>query len=618
MRVVLLAVCSANVVAFLQRHADADERHPSNDAPTSRSLMFATVPQKMSPSEEMSPSKGTYSSNAGSGNDTPITKLFLVGHTAAFAAQRCKGQGELVSTVDLNQRAGGKYIYLCASRRTAAEDASGSAPAVDDVRIQTSSSCPTGWKSPEKFDGLNGDLNQEAGGKDIFMCYKTGGSDSGWEPGDLQSVAVVTGKDAACPSGSSRVTTLNGLDGDLNQEAGGDWIYLCKALHIPKCGPPGVGKQFASGKSATTPCGTNCGACFEDILTCGALPSGKQFASGKTATFPCGTTCATTCFEDKFPKPFNSPWFCTDRPDDPKDPSDCNDMSTWGDNRVGSEFIRDEDRSDSSWKIENEDTKNIEFLALQKAASWHKDDCGGEACGVAKALKYSKPQGFDGRYGARTAAYAPFGIEKYYNYFGENNAKSTMYVVAPPGTAGWGVEKGEPFFLNVFADLSKAPSGGEISVVSVFMTYPADLYEVLGWEYGEYPQVSKLGHFHACTGGTGPGTLNCKASGTRHQQGHKGTSGNSFAGIIFTPVPPEPKGGFGRQDSEGSAYHIGSWKVKLKNSAAAGDYGGTARGIGFSGAIVTPASLKMGSTESCLPVYSASRKPRPYTCLIVK
>jgi hypothetical protein len=31
--------------------------------------MFATVPQKMSPSEGMSPSKGTYSSTAGSGND---------------------------------------------------------------------------------------------------------------------------------------------------------------------------------------------------------------------------------------------------------------------------------------------------------------------------------------------------------------------------------------------------------------------------------------------------------------------------------------------------------------------------------------------------------------------
>ena len=39
---------------------------------------------------------------------------------------------------------------------------------------------------------------------------------------------VVTGKDAACPSGSSRVTTLNGLDGDLNQQAGGDFIYLCQ------------------------------------------------------------------------------------------------------------------------------------------------------------------------------------------------------------------------------------------------------------------------------------------------------------------------------------------------------------------------------------------------------
>ena len=135
MRVALLTACSANVVAILLRPANladgstgaeghADERAPNNDAPTSRSLMFATVPQKMSPSEEMSPSKGTYSSNAGSGNDTPITKLFLVGHTP-YVAQRCKGQGELVSAVDLNKGAGGKYIYLCASRRTAAEDASG-------------------------------------------------------------------------------------------------------------------------------------------------------------------------------------------------------------------------------------------------------------------------------------------------------------------------------------------------------------------------------------------------------------------------------------------------------------------------------------------------------------
>ena len=59
MRVALLTACSANVVAMiLQRPANladgstgaeghADERAPNNDAPTSRSLMFATVPQKM-------------------------------------------------------------------------------------------------------------------------------------------------------------------------------------------------------------------------------------------------------------------------------------------------------------------------------------------------------------------------------------------------------------------------------------------------------------------------------------------------------------------------------------------------------------------------------------------
>ena len=72
MRMVLLAVCSANAVAFLQRHANqaddttgaeahADERPHSNDAPTSRSLMFATVPQKMSPSEGIGTSVSTTS-----------------------------------------------------------------------------------------------------------------------------------------------------------------------------------------------------------------------------------------------------------------------------------------------------------------------------------------------------------------------------------------------------------------------------------------------------------------------------------------------------------------------------------------------------------------------------
>ena len=34
---------------------------------------------------------------------------------------------------------------------------------------------------------------------------------------------------SACPSGSTRVTALDGLDGDLNQNAGGSFIYLCKA-----------------------------------------------------------------------------------------------------------------------------------------------------------------------------------------------------------------------------------------------------------------------------------------------------------------------------------------------------------------------------------------------------
>ena len=119
MTVVLLAVCSANVVAFLQGPASqADDatgaeghadRPPSSDAPTSRSLLFAKVEP---------PKKMTYSSVVdGSGKPgwmgytKPITKLFLVGYGDGPSKSCQDRYGELVSTADLNQGAGGRYIY---------------------------------------------------------------------------------------------------------------------------------------------------------------------------------------------------------------------------------------------------------------------------------------------------------------------------------------------------------------------------------------------------------------------------------------------------------------------------------------------------------------------------
>ena len=92
-----------------------------------------------------------------------------------------------------------------------------------------------------------------AGGKDIFMCYRTGGSYAGepLDPGDILSVAVVSGKNAACPSPScsfsspeycyDRVRNIrDGLDGNLNQNAGGPFISLCQAPYSPPVENQGV------------------------------------------------------------------------------------------------------------------------------------------------------------------------------------------------------------------------------------------------------------------------------------------------------------------------------------------------------------------------------------------
>ena len=223
------------------------------------------------------------------------------------------------------------------------------------------------------------------------------------------------------------------------------------------------GKQFASGKTATSPCGSDgCDACFEDIPKCGPPGVGKQFASGKSATTPCGTNCGA-CFEDKFPKPFNSPWFCTDRPDDPKDPSKC------------STFFYDKD---SEYVTSMSEYGDMNFLRNPLQYDYDKK-AGGS---VAKAIKHD----------ARDRK-APKGIEKYEHntMCGLDSCGVGVYVVTPQE-----IEVGKSFSANVFADMRHVP--GNIQVGHFKVTYPTALYEVLGWEYGAFPKDSLLGTVIPC------------------------------------------------------------------------------------------------------------------------
>jgi len=84
--------------------------------------------------------------------------------------------------------------------------------------------CPGGWRDVTAGGSLNGDLNQAVGGKYIYLAYQC--------CHDISSCRAITGLVLTkndCPSGYTHVEReWRELSGDLNQGAGGTDIYLCQ------------------------------------------------------------------------------------------------------------------------------------------------------------------------------------------------------------------------------------------------------------------------------------------------------------------------------------------------------------------------------------------------------
>jgi len=96
--------------------------------------------------------------------------------------------------------------------------------AISDLRL-TNRDCPSGYKKLTTCcDG--GDLNNNAGGDDIYLCYKEAQHTDSF----LVDLRLTNSK--TCPNGWEKVEgTRNG--GELNRGAGGEDIYLC--MRKQKC-----------------------------------------------------------------------------------------------------------------------------------------------------------------------------------------------------------------------------------------------------------------------------------------------------------------------------------------------------------------------------------------------
>lgn len=112
---------------------------------------------------------------------------------------------------DLNEGAGGDYIYFAVKRGTNAENAINGLEVVSGRNDRVPA--PAGYER----DGM--DLNRGAGGRYIYLCRRRG------REGAIHDVKVVSSPRAnpAPPEGYTMIGK------DLNEGAGGKYIYLCYA-----------------------------------------------------------------------------------------------------------------------------------------------------------------------------------------------------------------------------------------------------------------------------------------------------------------------------------------------------------------------------------------------------
>lgn len=130
---------------------------------------------------------------------------------------------------DLNEGAGGNFIYLCIDRNNVSRNTTPirQLETVASVIPLNSGACSQG------FTLVDNDLNKDAGGYYISFCYSRNVNGNSWILSDVQFVTSNTSRDA----GALCAVTLNtdyraiGYGEDLNRGAGGKYIYGCQKHH---------------------------------------------------------------------------------------------------------------------------------------------------------------------------------------------------------------------------------------------------------------------------------------------------------------------------------------------------------------------------------------------------
>ena len=149
-------------------------------------------------------------------NFDPVTDITMIsGNNNKITAP----PGFMKMPQDLNQGAGGKYIYLCYKKTVGGS-------AITDLAVISGSS--SGIAAPSGFTKIPQDLNQGAGGKYIYLCYKKSASGT-----PITNIMLISGNKKDIQYKNAFGYTI--LPNDLNEGAGGKYIYLCYSKYSRTC-----------------------------------------------------------------------------------------------------------------------------------------------------------------------------------------------------------------------------------------------------------------------------------------------------------------------------------------------------------------------------------------------
>lgn len=147
--------------------------------------------------------------------DETIDGLYFEVSTSAVVTPE---PGWSMINVDLNRDAGGKYIYLCYKNGLDDQEA------ISDITfIVNSQAVPTGYIK------INQNLNEGAGGAVIYLCYKKEITNN-----PIRRVNVLIGRNAVpAPGFYFGENYYSHNKQDLNQDCGGNFIWLVFSYDLP-------------------------------------------------------------------------------------------------------------------------------------------------------------------------------------------------------------------------------------------------------------------------------------------------------------------------------------------------------------------------------------------------